>query len=587
MLQQAFLRGFPLRRRRSLRLNSCCMNLKRAILQPIAWLAGRHAAGQLAAWLAAHQRSRQTQDELLRRMVAAHERTDFGRDHGFARVRTYADFAAAVAVGDYEARRPYLERVLNGELTALLPAGEDVVMFSRTSGTTGSPKHIPVTRRFLAEMRRGWNVFGLRLLSDHPRAWLRPLLTISSSMHETTSPRGVPCGAISGMLAATQKRIVRRMYVAPLGASEIADPLLKQYTLLRCGVALDVSIITTANPSSTIKLMEVAQAHAERLIRDVADGTFCPPLDAGEGRLGVRLRFRPDRAAARRMQAGVDRDGVLLPRHFWNIEVLANWTGGTLKLYLPRLRELFGDVAVRDIGLLASEGRFSIPLTDGTAAGVAEITGNFLEFIPAEEYGRADARVLRAHELDAGAEYFLVVTNWAGLWRYSMDDRVRVTGHFGRSAVFEFLSRGKHTANITGEKVTEWQVVEAMRRASAATGAKVQRFTLQGVFAAVPYYRLAIEESDARNAEGTRGTSSAVGMGRCEKALAAAMDDCLRELNVEYAGKRSSGRLGAIRAAVMAEGFFDAAEREEIRRRLGRGEQYKHQYLLTDVRQEG
>jgi hypothetical protein len=222
---------------------------------------------------------------------------------------------------------------------------------------------------------------------------------------------------------------------------------------------------------------------------------------------------------------------------------------------------------IRDIGLLASEGRFSVPLADGTPAGVAEITGNFLEFIPASEYGRPDAAALRAHELEVGQEYFLVLSNWAGLWRYSIDDRVRVTGRLAQSPVFEFLCRGRHTASITGEKITEHQVVEAMRRAAPDAPARVDRFTLQGRFADTPYYELRLEPADGLEPAG----------------LAQRLDRALGELNVEYAGKRSSGRLGCVRAVLVEPGFFEQREGEEVRRRRGRGEQYKHQYLLTDV----
>jgi len=538
----------------------------RALLRPVAYVAGRHAARQAREFLAAHERTAEVQDRLLAELLGAHAETDFGRDHGFAGIRGYEDFVRAVPVGSYETFRPYVERVLDGRTTALLPPGEPVRMFSRTSGTMGEPKHIPVTRRFLAEMRRGWNIFGLRVLRDHPAAWLRAIVTISSSMRETTSPAGVACGAISGLLSASQKRIVRRMYAAPAEAAEIRDPAAKYYTILRCGVARDVSMITTANPSSTIKLIETGQEHAERLIRDVADGAFHPPGEVPAGLAG-RLRFRPDRALARRLRSGLDRDGTLLPRHFWNVEVLCNWTGGTLGLYLPRLRELFGGAAVRDIGLLASEGRFSVPLADETPAGVAEITANFLEFIPAEEYGREDPTVLRAHELEPGEEYFLVLSNWAGLWRYSLDDRVRVTGRFGRSPVFEFLCRGTQTANITGEKITEHQVVEAMRRAAAAAGVRVDRFTLQGRFTGTPYYELRLEPAGAL----------------APQDLAEQMDLALTELNVEYHAKRAGGRLGPIRAVLVEPGWFEGRERETIRRRHGRGEQYKHKYLLTDV----
>lgn len=545
------------------------MNVRRTILRPAAFLAGRRAAGQVRAFLAAHQHTREVQDRLLDELLRAHARTAFGRDHGFARIHSHDEFKAAVPLATYETLHPYVQRVLNGETTALLPPGEPVLMFSLSSGTTGRPKHIPVTPRFLAEMRRGWNIFGLMTLKDHPKGWLRPILQISSPMDEQVSPAGLPCGAISGLLARTQMRIVRRMYVTPPAAAAVTDPQAKYYTILRCGVGRDVAIITTANPSSTIRLIETAQAHVERLIRDVADGTLTPPgtLPAGAAEA---LSFRPNRRLARQMERGLAADGVFLASHVWNLAFLTNWTGGTLKLYLPRLRELFPGVPVRDIGLLASEGRFSIPTADETAAGVAEITANVLEFIPAADYGTDDPPTLRAHELEVGGEYFLVVTNWAGLWRYSIDDRIRVVGRFARSPVFEFLSRGLYTASITGEKITEHQVVEAMRLAAAKSGAAVERFVVQGRFAATPYYELRLEHPD--------GTDLA--------RLAERMDAALAGLNLEYESKRTSGRLGPIRPVVLSQGTLEKAEADSIRRRRGRSEQYKHQYLLTEVLDE-
>jgi len=541
------------------------MSISRTLLRPVAFVAGERASRQVRAFLAAHDRTAEVQERVLADLLRRHAETDFGRDHGFAAIGSYEDFVRAVPVGTYDTLRPYLHRVLHGRTVALLPGDEDVLMFSRTSGTTGEPKHIPVTGRFLAEMRRGWNIFGAKVLTDHPDGWLRPILTITSSMHETTSPSGLPCGAISGLLAASQMRIVRKMYAVPRQAAEISDAAARYYTILRCAVGRNVGVITTANPSSTIKVIETGQAHAERLIRDVADGTLRPPGEVAPELLRG-IRFRPRAELARRMAEGLRRDGRLLPRHFWDVEILCNWTGGTLKLYLPRLRELFGDLPVRDIGLVASEGRFSVPLADRTPEGVAEITANFLEFIPADQYGQGNPPTLRAHELEIGQEYFLVLSNWTGLWRYSLDDRVRVTGRLGDSPVFEFLCRGLHTASITGEKITEHQVVEAMRRAASRLSVAVDRFTLQGCFDHTPYYELRLERADWGPA-----------------ALAEAMDGALAELNVEYSGKRASGRLGPIRPAVVDEGTFERLERDRIARRVGRGEQYKHQYLLTDV----
>jgi hypothetical protein len=542
------------------------MPAPRTLLRPVAFLGARHAARQRRAFLRAHRRTRRVQDRLLRRLIAAAADSDFGRDHDFRRIRSYADFAAAVPVRDHEQLRPYLRRVFDGDVRALFDRRERVLMFSMTSGTTGRPKTIPVTRRFLAAIRRGWNIFGYSALRDHRAAWLRPILQVSSSMHERRSGSGAPCGAISGLLAATQKRIVRRMYAVPPQVAEVHDPSAKYYTILRCAAERDVALITTANPSSTIRLMETGREHVDRLLGDLAEGTLRPPGELPAA-VASALRFGPNRPLARRLEQAVRRDGALYPRHLWRVALLCNWTGGTVGLYRPVLRELFGPVPVRDIGLLASEGRFSIPLADETPAGVAEITANVLEFIPADQRGSARPDVLRADEVEVGREYFLVVTNWAGLWRYDIDDRVRVTARLGRSPVFEFLSRGSHTASITGEKLTEHQVIAAMRGACGEVSAAVCRFVVQGRFSRPPYYELRLEGAPA-----ARGA-----------ALAEAFDRHLKRLNVEYRAKRDSGRLAAVRPAPLPPGALAAGEEASLRARGGRAEQYKHQYLRTDV----
>jgi hypothetical protein len=541
------------------------MSFARTILRPVAYLAGRRAASQLREFLDAHDNTAGVQQRLLDRMLSLHAKTAFGREHGFERIRSYEDFKSAVPVRDYDDLRPWLGRVYEGEFDAMLPPGEQVLMFSQTSGTTGEPKYLPVTARFLGEMRRGWNIFGLGVLRDHPEGWLRPILQISSPMDESRSPTNIPCGAISGLLAATQQRIVRRMYVVPPPVAAVRNPDARYYTTLRCGVGRDVGIITTANPSSTIRLIETGQAHAELLIRDIADGTLTPPGELPSV-LKRRLRFRKNPRLARRIEAGLAADGQLLPKHFWNVVFLTNWTGGTLHLYLPHLRRLFGDVPVRDIGLLASEGRFSVPVQDHTPAGPAEIIGNFLEFIPAAERESDDPVTLRAHELELGEEYFLVVTNWAGLWRYNLDDRIRVAGFTGQTPVFEFLSRGLRTASMTGEKVTEHQVVQAMRRALGNDCSDLERFILQPRFDNPPFYELLIER-DAGDAD----------------QLAGRLDACLSELNIEYASKRASSRLDGIRAIQLPPGEMARIEADAIARRGGRSEQYKHQYLRTEV----
>ncbi len=542
------------------------MGIARTLLRPIAYAAGKHAYVQVRKFLNAHQHTATVQNSLLMQLLRLHEDTAFGRDHGFANIHSYAEFARSVPISTYDDLRPYMDRVLAGETTALLPADQNVLMFSMTSGTTGKPKHIAVTEQFALQMKRGWNVWGVKVLTDHKKAWLRNILQITSPMKEALSPTGIPCGAISGLLAKYQKTIVRKMYVTTPAMAEIVDADSRYYTILRCAAVRDVSFISTANPSSTIRLIETGQKHCERFVRDIADGTLTPPASLPDDFVRS-LRLKPNRLLAARIDKGIQQDGMLLPRHFWDITFLANWTGGTLKLYLKRLRELFGDVPIRDLGLLASEGRFTTPLESDSPAGVAEITGNFLEFIPAEQRQSDNPQTLLAHELELGQDYFIVATNLAALWRYDLDDCVRVVGHMDDSPILEFLFRGSHTANMTGEKITEHQVVEAMNNAKTAAGAHLDRFRMQGKFARVPYYQLSVEASQTDNPD----------------LLAKELDQALGELNMEYLSKRKSGRLGPIKPIILDSGTFDSAEQANIRKRGGRTEQYKHQYLCTDV----
>lgn len=544
------------------------MSLSRRLLQPVASLAGRHAAAQYRSFVSAAMNGRKTQDALLADLISRHADTKFGRDHGLQAVGDWRDFRNAVPVRDYSRLAPYLEAVYQGDLQALLPKDEQVLLFALTSGTTGEPKRIPVTRRSLNHYRRGWNIFGWKMLADHRDAWLRDILQISSPAVEYHSPAGVPCGAISGLLAQTQKAIVRRMYVAPQSITEISDPMARYYTLLRLAMPRDVGWISTANPSSVVKLLAMAQAYAQDLLRDLRDGTLNPPGGLPEVmREGLRLRKHP--RLVRAIEAGMARDGELRCEHFWNLAICLHWTGGPLKLYLPDVKRLTNNSPIRDIGLLASEGRFSIPMQDGTPSGVADVQGAFLEFVPPEQIDKEQPETLRSHEVEIGREYFLLLTNYAGLWRYDIHDRVRVTGMHGDTPLIEFLSKGDHITSMTGEKLSEDQVVHAVDQASAEVNLHVRRFWAQPCFDRTPFYRFTLE--GAAPPDGT--------VERWAKAL----DAALQEQNIEYAGKRHGGRLAEPRVCFAPSEVFARHEQKTLTGREGRSEQYKHKYLITDV----
>ena len=95
---------------------------------------------------------RKAQNELLLRILKRNRDTAFGREHGFAEISSYEEYQKAVPVNRYEALRGYVERQESEKKPYLTP--DRPVMYAQTSGTTGKPKYIPISRRTVSQTRR-------------------------------------------------------------------------------------------------------------------------------------------------------------------------------------------------------------------------------------------------------------------------------------------------------------------------------------------------------------------------------------------------------------------------------------------------
>ncbi|MBY0396527.1 MAG: GH3 auxin-responsive promoter family protein, partial [Thermoleophilia bacterium] len=137
--------------------------LKRLIGRPVARRARRLAAD----FLEQTARADEVQRDLLLGRLRRHADSAFGRDHHLGEVRTIDDFRRRVPIRGYEGHEPYIERVRNGEVSALFGAGTEVLMFAMTSGTTNRPKTIPVTREALSDYREGWTIWGVQAFDRH------------------------------------------------------------------------------------------------------------------------------------------------------------------------------------------------------------------------------------------------------------------------------------------------------------------------------------------------------------------------------------------------------------------------------------
>jgi hypothetical protein len=268
----------------------------------------------------------------------------------------------------------------------------------------------------------------------------------------------------------------------------------------------------------------------------------------------------------------VERTGTLYPRDYWPKNcLLGNWMGGSVGAYLRHYPRYFGTLPLRDVGLIASEGRMTIPLEDDTPSGVLDITSHYFEFIPEEEADQPQATVLAAHELQEGRSYYILPTTAFGLYRYDIHDLVRVTGFHNSTPLVEFLSKGASFANLTGEKLSEYHVAQAMVEVLRELDLTLTAYTLAPCWHdELPYYGLFVEQGDLAGPEqGER--------------LAEVLDGRLRRANIEYAAKRESLRLGPVQLRMVPTGTWAAWDRQRLARTGGTLEQYKHPCLIGDT----
>jgi len=521
-------------------------------------------------------RTPDVQRDLLVGLLKRHADSQFGRDHHFSEVRTPADFRRRVPIRGYDGHEPYIDRVRKGDTNALFGSGTEVLMFAMTSGTTNRPKMIPVTRESLRDYREGWTVWGILTFDAHfdrLRRGVRPILQIASDWREGTTASGIPYGAITGLTAQMLNPLVRSTYCMPLVGSRIKDIESKYYVALRHSVHRDLGATIAANPSTLLAIARLGDREKATLIRDYADGTIDRKWDLSrEVRAGLprRTRWKRKRVALR-LEAIVNRTGRLLPKDYWpNLGFMANWTGGTMGAYLRGYPDVFGKCPVRDVGLIASEGRMTIPVEDGTPAGVLDIRHHYFEFIPEDQADRDEPDTVEAADLVAGRHYFIIMTTSGGLYRYQIHDLVRCVGFEGRAPLIEFLSKGAHFSSLTGEKLSEFQVVGAVDQAQKTLGLCLRSSLLLPSWGEPPFYTLLVEDSEiADHATADR--------------FEAEVDACLRYWNMEYDNRRATLRLGPIRLRRVVNGSWAQFQQRRLSRSGGTVEQYKQPHLMPDL----
>lgn len=511
------------------------------------------------------------QENFLFKIIKENKDTIFGKGHSFSSIRTIKDYQDRVPFNNYETIRPYIKKMLRGEDNVLVK--DKPIFFGITSGTTNKPKLIPVTKKSRASKSKVMDLWLYYLLTKHPKALDGKALVIMSPAVEGYAPSGVPYGSESGDGYKHMPPFIRKKYALPYEAFCIKDYEARYYSILRIAIGEDVTNFATLNPLTILVLCQKIEKYAKDIIEDIRAGTLNRSFDIDKDlRYRIEKSLKPDPKRAEFLEKLMIEKSSLLPKDFWpNFESIECWTGGSVGMYVGEIAKYFSpDVKIRDFGYMSTEARCSIPISDDGPSGILAIGANFYEFMPEEDREKENPRYLTAEKLEKGGRYYIFFTTMAGLYRYDIDDIIKVIGFYNKTPIIEFIQKGKNVSSATGEKLYESQVISAINKAKEMSGIDVGFFCACLEWQIPPSYSFLVEFVAEHDHHQKRDFLSNI-------------EDNLGKINIEYKTKRDSQRLGNPKLKVLEKGSFERFRKAKLAL-LQHDSQFKASHLRSDFK---
>ena len=140
-----------------------------------------------------------TQQKVFKNLMLNAQDTHFGTDHGFKKIRSYSDFKVAVPIRDYEALKPYVNRMVEGEPDVLWKGRP--IYLSKTSGTTSGAKYIPITQDSISHhIHNARNAILFHINNTKDASFVNGKMIFLSGSPELGELNGIPLGRLSGIV---------------------------------------------------------------------------------------------------------------------------------------------------------------------------------------------------------------------------------------------------------------------------------------------------------------------------------------------------------------------------------------------------
>lgn len=370
----------------------------------------------------------QDQDLVFKNLISQASKTDFGKDHQFGEIKSFQDFKQAVPIRDYEAFKPYIEKIKSGKHNVLWKGRP--IYFAKTSGTTSGVKYIPISKDSIPNhINTARNALLCYMAESGNSKFADGKMIFLSGSPELERIGDIPTGRLSGIVNHHVPGYLRKNQLPKYETNCIEDWETKLDKIVEETINQDMSLISGIPPWM--------QMYFDELIK----------------RSGKKV-------------------GELFP----NFSVMVQG-GVNFEPYKARLFESIGK-KIDSIELFpASEGFFAFQDSQHEEGLLLNTnSGIFFEFIPVSEIFNENPARLSLHDVKIGENYALIINNNAGLWAYNLGDTVKFVSLNPYRIVVS--GRIKHFISAFGEHVISEEVEFCMLKAIEQENVHVTEFTV-------------------------------------------------------------------------------------------------------------
>ncbi|KAL6283791.1 hypothetical protein ACE6H2_014720 [Prunus campanulata] len=435
----------------------------------------------------------EVQKRVLAEILARNAHVEYLQRHGLNGHTDRDTFKKIIPVIKYEDIEADINRIANGDTSPIL-CSKPISEFLTSSGTSGGERKLmptieeelerrsllysllmPVMSQSVPELDKGKGMYFLFIKSEAKTPGglvARPVLT---SYYKSSHFKRRPYDPYTN-------------YTSPNETILCPDSYQSMYSQLLCGLCQNKEVIRVGAvfASGFIRAIRFLEKHWPNLCKDIASGTLNPQITDPSVREAVMKTLKPDPKLANYIETECGQKSWqgIITRLWPNTKYVDVIVTGTMSQYIPTLDYYSNGLPLVCTMYASSECYFGLnlnPLCKPSEVSYTLIPSmGYFEFLPVQRNNGINSNSLSVPkslnekeqqelvdlvDVKLGQEYELVVTTYAGLYRYRVGDVLRVAGFKNKAPQFNFICRKNVVLSIDSDKTDEVELQTAVKNA--------------------------------------------------------------------------------------------------------------------------